>query len=151
MPHHSPGEAGPRPHSLSALRSHAASAALVHLERRNGTGSGVSPWGKCAALKGLLRVTRCHLGHPVGALGRDIHLVIPAQAGTQTEQANVVALRRHCFLGWAPAFAGVKGGGLDGAETPPSRLRRSTSTFVAVTKIGEDLRHRAIASFRFHR
>ena len=33
------------------------------------------------------------------------------KAGTQTEQVNDVALRRHCLLGWAPAFAGVTGWG----------------------------------------
>ena len=33
-------------------------------------------------------------------------LVIPAKAGTQTPQTNLVASRRH-FPRWAPAFAGV--------------------------------------------
>ena len=64
MPHHAPGEAGPRPHSLSASRSRAARAALVYLGRRKGTGSAVSPCGQSAVLHGLLWVTRCHLCHP---------------------------------------------------------------------------------------
>jgi hypothetical protein len=33
--------------------------------------------------------------------------VIPAKAGTQTEQANGVAPRRHSLLCWVPAYAGM--------------------------------------------
>ena len=124
MPHHSPGEPSPRPHCPSAPRSRAARAALLHFGAAKGTGSAVSPCGQSVGLEGFLWVTRCHLCHPVGALGWAGCIVIPAhrqaqdklpamgrKAGTQTEQVNDVALRRHCLLGWAPAFAGVTGWG----------------------------------------
>ena len=52
--------------------------------------------GRVRALSKLDRFT-FNLNHPV----------IPAQAGTQTAQANDVAMRRHNFLCWVPACAGM--------------------------------------------
>ena len=149
MPHHAPGEAGPRPHRPSASRSRAARAALLYLGRRNCPRVWVSPWGQRAVFNGLPWVTQCHLCHPVGALGGcglHITLSVRGEEGLNAcdgpSRTTCVARgpsRRHFDKG---SMAPQDERGLvdfDGAGTPPSRLRRSTSP-VALREKGEDLK-----------